>query len=155
MQRHALYMTFFDDARGREPTSDQGNSVATADHRTARRRGRRLAVVPRSGKRTRDAHLSQINPSALIVSDVFLAEEERMIRVQWSQTLIAQTRARFDRDAPGRDGWVALKNVDGRFGLCGCSPSTDSRLDVWDRLSGQLQEYESVDALTADGWAID
>jgi hypothetical protein len=85
----------------------------------------------------------------------FLAEEERMISVQWSPTLIAQTRAWFDRDEPGRDGWVALKNVDGRFGMCGCSSSTDSTLDVWDRPSGQLQEYESVDALIADGWAID
>lgn len=114
-------------------------------------RGGRTGSEPVCRDRLRYTHVT----SALVVSSVFLADEERMIRVQWSLKLITQTRAWFERDAPRRDSWVALKNVDGRFGMCGCSSSTGLRLDVWDRLSGQLQEYESVDALIADGWAID
>jgi hypothetical protein len=82
-------------------------------------------------------------------------EEERMKSVQWSATLIGQTREWVDRNAVGAGTMVAVKNVDGRFGICEISMSSGVHFDVHDRRSGQRHHYVSIESLIADGWAID
>jgi hypothetical protein len=78
-----------------------------------------------------------------------------MRQIQWSPELIAQTRASFEQHASAPDVLVPLKHIDGRFGVAGFSGSSGPRIDVWDRASGTLRCYDSLDALINEGWAID
>ncbi|MEX3693865.1 hypothetical protein AB3X91_33740 [Paraburkholderia sp. BR14263] len=78
-----------------------------------------------------------------------------MMRSQWSPELAEMTRAWFVEYASVRDLLVALKHVDGRFGVAGFRGPGGSQIVVRDRAEGTLQFYESVDALINAGWAID
>ncbi|QOT76584.1 hypothetical protein [Cupriavidus basilensis] len=73
----------------------------------------------------------------------------------WSETLIQQTRSMLQTLPLTADGYVALKNSDGRFGRVSLNDLVAGEYAVEDRSTGELRRYASVDELIADGWVID
>jgi len=64
------------------------------------------------------------------------------------------TRDWFVRHALVCDAAVALKHMDGRFGVARINVPR-GQIDVWDREDGTHRSFSALDALIEDGWAID
>lgn len=73
----------------------------------------------------------------------------------WSEELQSLTRRTLRDGTLTLDGSLALKHIDGRFGLISLADQTTGRLCVVDRRTSAEITFADAEALVADGWALD
>jgi hypothetical protein len=85
-------------------------------------------------------------------------ESYPMHSASWSDTLKNQTRrilANNGLDAILADDHLHMKHIDSRFGSIALADLFQDRLKVVDKKTGQTYLFADIEALIADGWAID
>lgn len=74
---------------------------------------------------------------------------------QWSDTLQSQTREALHQVPATPDGYVHMKNIDGRFGRMSAMDLIANTYVLLLKDRDETQRFGSVDALIDAGWAID
>jgi hypothetical protein len=74
----------------------------------------------------------------------------------WSEDLRQQTRTFIlEMRVSHYDGMLHFKHADGHFAICGFQDLLSGRLILTRQITGQMFEFDDIDALLNAGWVID